>query len=89
MRHLKKVDDEQASLAGKMTGGTGGFGVDYFSGRISALIEQLSSASRHRAEISPAACIYIVSQPGEKVKRLADSLWMRAGTCITAGNAVH
>jgi len=48
--------------------------VDYFSGRISALIEQLSQLPGIGPKSAQRLAFYIVSQPEEKVKRLADSL---------------
>ncbi|HUM83264.1 MAG TPA: recombination mediator RecR [Lachnospiraceae bacterium] len=48
--------------------------MDYFSGRISALIEQLSQLPGIGPKSAQRLAFYIVSQPEEKVKRLADSL---------------
>ena len=48
--------------------------MDYFSGRISALIEQLSQLPGIGPKSAQRIAFYIVSQPEEKVKRLADSL---------------
>lgn len=48
--------------------------MDYFSGYISALVEQLSQLPGIGAKTAQRLAFYIVSQPEEKAKHLADSI---------------
>jgi recombination protein RecR len=48
--------------------------VDYFSGHISDLIEQLSSLPGIGTKSAQRLAFFIISQPEEKAKRLADSI---------------
>ena len=48
--------------------------MDYFSGHISDLIEQLSSLPGIGAKSAQRLAFFIISQPEEKAKRLADSI---------------
>ncbi len=48
--------------------------MDYFSGHISTLIEQLSSLPGIGPKTAQRLAFHIISQPEEKVRRLADSI---------------
>ncbi len=48
--------------------------MDYFSGHISDLIEQLSSLPGIGSKTAQRLAFFIISQPEEKAKRLADSI---------------
>ncbi len=77
---LRKVEDEAAKAMSKLTGGLGSMGggfpilMDYYSGYINQLIEQLSHLPGIGVKTAQRLAFHIMNMPADQAKRLADSI---------------
>ncbi len=76
---LRKVEDEAAKAMGKLAGGSAAWAedsvlMDYYSGYINQLIEQLSHLPGIGVKTAQRLAFHIMNMPADQAKRLADSI---------------
>jgi recombination protein RecR len=63
--------------------------MDYFSGHIQELIEQLATLPGIGSKTAQRLAFHIISMPKEKVEKLSKTLTETRQKCATARNARH